>query len=153
MKTEGGCKQWLLIRRFKCSSCNALHNEIPDCLVPYKHYRSDIISGVIDGVITSDDLESEDYPCMDTMMLWLRWFTQNRQRIEGLLRKAFYEVSGHAEEILRSKTSLLGSLRQATPCWLEQAIHTIYNSGGFLVPVDRCTHAPAFLSLSELFPA
>ena len=92
---------------------------------------------MIDGVVTQDDLECEDYPCFDTMRLWLAWFTQNLQRIEGLLRKALYEVSGNIQELQRPSESLLEKLRKTTSNWLEQAIRTIYNSGGFLVPVQR----------------
>ena len=42
-------KQRFLIRRLKCSNCGRLHRELPDCLVPYKHYASEVISGVLDG--------------------------------------------------------------------------------------------------------
>ena len=38
-------KQRFLIRRLKCSNCGRLHRELPDCLVPYKHYASEVISG------------------------------------------------------------------------------------------------------------
>ena len=69
-----------MIRRFRCSGCGRYHNELPDCLVPYKHYEAEAISGVIDGVVTSDDLDSEDYPCVYTMLLWIRWFTENLKR-------------------------------------------------------------------------
>ena len=72
-----------MIRRFRCSGCGRYHNELPDCLLPYKHYEAEAISGVIDGVVTSDDLDSEDYPCVYTMLLWIRWFTGNLERIEG----------------------------------------------------------------------
>lgn len=136
-RLEGGMKRWLMIRRFRCSSCHVLHTELPDCLIPYKHYQTEIISGVIDGVVPQDDLECEDYPCFDTMRLWLAWFTQNLQRIEGLLRKALYEVSGNIQELQCPSESLLQKLRQTTSNWLEQAIRTIYNSGGFLAPVQR----------------
>lgn len=136
-KLEGGAKRWLIIRRFCCGSCKALHTELPDCLAPYKHYQTEIISGVIDGVITQDDLESEDYPCLDTMRLWLAWFTQNLERMEGLLHKALYEISGNIQELQHPSGSLLEKLRRTTLNWLEQALRTIYNSGGFLVPVRR----------------
>lgn len=36
-KKDGGEKQILIIRRLRCQSCKTLHNELPDCLVPYKH--------------------------------------------------------------------------------------------------------------------
>lgn len=136
-KLEGGVKRWLVIRRFRCRSCQTLHTELPDCLAPYKHYQTEIISGVVDGVITQDDLESEDYPCLDTMRLWLAWFTQNLERMEGLLHKALYEVSGNIQELQYPSGSLLEKLRRTTSNWLEQVLRTIYNSGGFLVPVRR----------------
>ena len=138
MKLEGGSRQWLIIHRFKCCSCGRLHNELPDCLVPYKHYQTEIISGVLDGVCTQDDLECEDYPCADTMLLWLKWFSLNLQRIEGFLRRALYKVSCIKEGFSPDRTSLLETARKNTKRWLEQIIRTIYNSGGRLIPVAGC---------------
>ncbi|WP_143826216.1 DUF6431 domain-containing protein [Scatolibacter rhodanostii] len=31
------------LRRFKCQSCARIHTELPDCIVPYKHYAADVI--------------------------------------------------------------------------------------------------------------
>ncbi|MDD6547663.1 MULTISPECIES: DUF6431 domain-containing protein [Lachnospiraceae] len=135
LKSEGGSRQWLMIRRFRCSGCGRYHNELPDCLVPYKHYEAEAISGVIDGVVTSDDLDSEDYPCVYTMLLWIRWFTGNLERIEGYLRSVAYELSDYDQEVLYSQVPLLESIRHRSPCWLEQIIRSVYNSGGFLLPV------------------
>lgn len=70
-KKEGGRKEQLMIRGFRCSNCHSYHNELPDCLVPYKHYETEVISGVLDKIITQEDLDSEDYPSFGTM---LRWF-------------------------------------------------------------------------------
>ena len=39
-KKEGGMKEHLMIRRFRCQNCHSYHNELPDCLVPYKHYEN-----------------------------------------------------------------------------------------------------------------
>lgn len=33
-KKEGGTKEHLIIRRFRCQDCHSYHNELPDCLVP-----------------------------------------------------------------------------------------------------------------------
>ena len=52
LKHEGGARDQLMIRRFRCCQCCSYHNELPDCLVPYKHYEAEVISGVIDGVVT-----------------------------------------------------------------------------------------------------
>ena len=131
-KLEGGVKRWLVIRRFRCTSCKTLHTELPDCLTPYKHYQTEVLSGVIDGIITANDLECEDYPCFDTMRIWLTWFTQNMQRIEGLLRKTLYGASRNIQESQCPSGSLLEKLRRTTSNWLEQVIRTIYNNGSFL---------------------
>lgn len=45
-------------------------------IYPYKQYESEIIDGVIEGLITCDTVGFEDYPCELTM---IRWKTQNIQ--------------------------------------------------------------------------
>ena len=35
-----------LIRRLRCSVCRQIHAEIPDSLIPYKHYASEVIKAV-----------------------------------------------------------------------------------------------------------
>ena len=133
MRLEGAEKQWILIRRFRCTGCCRYHNELPDCLVPFKHYKTEIIAGVLDGIVTPEDLDSEDYPCMDTMLLWLCWFQLNQERIEGYLRTIAYELSDGKLSVLHSDLSLLKWFRLHARNWLERIIHSIYNSGGFLV--------------------
>lgn len=100
-KKEGGTKEQLMIRRFRCQNCHAYHNELPDCLVPYKHYEAEVIAGVLDEVILPDDLDSEDYPSFSTMLRWLQWFRENLQRMEGYLRIDMYCTLPHLD---RSET-------------------------------------------------
>lgn len=90
-----------MIRRFRCQNCHAYHNELPDCLVPYKHYEAEVIAGVLDEVILPDDLDSEDYPSFSTMLRWLQWFRENLQRMEGYLRIDMYCTLPHLD---RSET-------------------------------------------------
>ena len=73
MRSEGGETKFIHIERLKCTRCARLHNALPDFLVPYKHYAAEVVSGVIEGVITSDDLDDEDYPCEATMRHWHHW--------------------------------------------------------------------------------
>ena len=72
IKTKGGIKTYLSVRRFKCSNCYKLHRELPENIFPYKHYEAEIIKGVLDGFITTDTLGYEDYPCEMTMSRWAR---------------------------------------------------------------------------------
>ena len=38
-----------LIRRLRCQVCRQIHSEIPDSLIPYKHYESEVIEAVRQG--------------------------------------------------------------------------------------------------------
>ena len=62
-KEAGGTKRWFIINRLKCKNpkCGKLHNELPDGIVPYKHYGREIIEDVVDDVIDSDALGTESY--------------------------------------------------------------------------------------------
>ena len=124
-----------MIRRFRCQNCHIHHNELPDCLVPYKHYEAEVIAGVLDEVIRPEDLDSEDYPSFNTMHRWLQWFRENLQRIEGYLRTAGYQILNLGEELLFTPDLLLNKIRNSYQNWLELILRLIYNSGGFLVPI------------------
>ena len=135
MKTEGGTKQFIQIERLKCTHCKRLHNALPDFLVPHKHYAAPIISGVLDQIISADDLDAEDYPCEQTMKRWHRWFNGNRNNIEGNLRSIGCRLLGLGEDLLSARTSLLTHLRKSSEAWLETILRMIYNTGSFLTPV------------------
>ena len=136
MKLEGGDKKILRIERLQCTNkgCRRIHNALPDCLVPYKHYSSEVISGVLDEVITPDDTEDEDYPCETTMLRWKRWLMKNYLRIDGYLRSVGHCFLGLGENLLESRISLLETIRLSNTFWLEGSLRLIVNSGGFLVP-------------------
>lgn len=68
--------RWIKIKRYRCLNCNRLHRAIPEFIFPYKQYESEIIVGVIEGLITPDILGYENYPCEVTMV---RWNTRKEQ--------------------------------------------------------------------------
>lgn len=70
VRTRYGHSFSIKIRRLKCLGCGCIHREIPNDIVPYKHYEYEIILGVLEGLITSDTLGFEDYPCEMTMNRW-----------------------------------------------------------------------------------
>lgn len=67
---KGGNKTFLKVRRFKCIECNKIHRELPEFIFEYKHYEAEIINGVMEGYITSDSIDYEDYPSEITMERW-----------------------------------------------------------------------------------
>lgn len=131
---DGGEKSFLQIERMKCNHCNCLHSALPDILTPNKHYETEVISGVLDDVITADDLDSENYPCKETMDRWHHWLMANRLYINGKLKADGYSRFGFSEALLLSEVSLLDELRWSRQDWLETILRFIYNLGGFLVP-------------------
>ncbi|MFI3173342.1 MAG: DUF6431 domain-containing protein [Eubacteriales bacterium] len=131
-RKEGGEVRFIAIRRLKCPHCNRLHTELPDILVPYKHYSEEVISGVIDDIITPSDMDSESYPCETTMAHWKMWFKLNQVQIEGYLKSIGFRLLGYQESFLKSPESLLENLRNTLPNWLGSVLRTIYNSGGYL---------------------
>lgn len=70
VRTIGGEKRWIKVKRFRCVDCHKLHRELPDFIFPYKQYDGTIIKGVLEGSITSETLGFEDYPCEMTMHRW-----------------------------------------------------------------------------------
>ena len=118
-----------------CPICHSYHTELPDCLVPYKHYEAEVISGVLDEVVRPENLDSEDYPSFSTMRRWMQWFVENLTRTEGYLRTAGFHLLACGRGILFSKVSLLDAVSKKHSDWLERILRLIYNNGGFLVPI------------------
>lgn len=70
VRTSFGRSYWIYISRKICTECGKKHRELPDTLLPYKHYEITIIEGFISGKLSSEDLEYEDYPCETTIRSW-----------------------------------------------------------------------------------
>ena len=133
-KLGGGKRVWFRIRRLKCPHCNVLHRELPDVLAPFKHYRLDIIMGMLDGSLTTDDLKYENYPCEKTVERWRAWLEQNRTDIDGYIKSAGYRLLGYGEGLLYSTVSLLETMMCSIDNWLGIILRMISNSGGRLRP-------------------
>lgn len=127
-----GSTDHLVIRRLKCEHCGSYHNELPDCLVPHKHYDAETIAGVLDGLVVEGNLDTDQGPCDMTIRRWHRWFSANRNYVEGYLRNLGAGLLGLGEAILFWKSSLLDSIKNDCLNWLELILRFIYNSGGFL---------------------
>lgn len=70
VRSKNHQKIFIRISRMKCVQCGSTHRVLPKYLYPYKHYERDIIDGVCEGLITSDTLGFEDYPCEMTLFRW-----------------------------------------------------------------------------------
>lgn len=70
VRTKNRETNYILMRRLRCMGCGKIHREIPEEVFPYKQYEAELIRGVIEGLIFSDTLGYEDYPCELTMIRW-----------------------------------------------------------------------------------
>ena len=131
----GGRKVWFSIRRLKCPHCRSLHRELPDILAPFKHYHIDIIMGMLDGSISTDNLSYEDYPCEKTVERWKAWLKQNKTDIDGYMKSVGYRLLEYGEGLLYSTVSLLDAMMSSMDHWLAVLLRTIYTSGGWLQPL------------------
>lgn len=49
VKDSSGQEYTFRLRRFYCKKCKRLHTEIPDCILPQKHYSRNTIESVLNG--------------------------------------------------------------------------------------------------------
>lgn len=133
-RKEGGVTFYIVIRRLKCTCCGSIHRELPDILSPYKHYETDVIEGVVEGIVTSSDIESEDYPCENTMERWIDWINRNRNNINGFLKSVGYRLLDFGMQLLESRISLLDKLIELRTDWLKKVNLIFYNLGERLTP-------------------
>ena len=62
--------KWITVQRYRCKSCGHVWRDLPDNILPYKQYEREMIEGVREGLIDSDILGFEEYPCEMTMKRW-----------------------------------------------------------------------------------
>ena len=71
VRTKNRKTYWVNLGRSYCVKCHSVHRVIPDYIYPYKQYESEVIDGVVEGLITQETLGFEDYPCETTFREWL----------------------------------------------------------------------------------
>lgn len=77
VRTAFGKRYVIFVPRYTCPRCGTVRREIPEMLLPYRHYEKRIIFGVVDGTITVCSDGFEDYPCEMTMKRWMDIYGKN----------------------------------------------------------------------------
>ena len=142
VRTYNGRTSHIQLRRLKCLVCRRMHLELPDFLVPRKHYVTEVIENVIDGVSDSEDESTDDFPCEQTMQRWINWIRFNIPQMDGWLRSVGNRILGFGDALLSSTESLVGVLRKSGTRWLPVCTRAIYNTGGVFLsepPSKLCT--------------
>ena len=116
-------KEYVIIRVLYCAQCNTSHRELPDFLVPHKHYAAEVIEAVIDEEPMACNGADES-----TVRRWIAWF----KRIKAYLNAALAAIAAAFEKIRLSALEPLDTLREAGAGWLTGTIRRYVNSGGTL---------------------
>ena len=72
VRTKYRESEWIRVQRWKCRACGYIWRELPEDVVRYKQYEREMITGVQEGLIDSNVLGFEEYPCEATMKRWRR---------------------------------------------------------------------------------
>lgn len=125
-----GTKNRLVIRRTQCKQCNKIHHELPDLLVPYKHYDAESIESAIsesEGMAVAAD-ES-------TLLHWRSWFTAWVVYAQGVLTSLalrFGLPMDPSSNSTRSVLHVLGRFVGTAPGLLARAVRPIANSHAWI---------------------
>lgn len=112
------------IRRLKCLICNKIHHELPDFMIPYKRYSSELISGFVEG---KDDIRIDPQQVKKLH----HWFALRLSNFVGLTRRAFKVdlklAVSHEPDGTLSNLDWLKSCFDNHPNWLAHLVRMLVN--------------------------
>jgi len=113
-----------LLRRLRCLICNKTNRELPDIILPYKHYRADVIQAVLDGSEEAADCHADN----STIRRWKDAFADAGPDIAQRLASV-YAVSSDENIPLKAADAILDGLKGSGPRWLPFVIGLLINNG------------------------
>lgn len=121
LRADGSCTT-LVIRVLQCVDCERTHRELPDIVVPYKRYGSDVIETILADTEHKNTLV--DYPCEQTTAIRIKlWFYLMHQYFEGIIRSL--NDLFHIEVPV---TLPLYPLSNQPGGWLKHLVRSVVNS-------------------------
>jgi hypothetical protein len=121
---SSGEKLWYRIRRLRCSICGKIHTELPDFLLPYKHYEVDVIQGEIEG-ITPSCCAADD----STIRIWRSQWERSLPQLFGALASLQVRFVHHIPPLTKGG-SLISQIRSSgEERWLPFVIRQLIGGG------------------------
>ncbi len=137
LRNSEGTRDAYRLRRLACRDCGKLHTELPACMQPKKHYATNVIEAVLDGM--SGDCPADN----STISRWKAAFREAWSQLEGMLISLWSRY--HKIPFpLTKEHSLLRTLQSNGPGWLAVVTGTLVNSG--LKPHTRFAFCPSFFN-------
>jgi len=114
--------EFIWIRVLYCVDCNTSHRELPDFLLPFKHYTAQAVEAAVDR-------KKAECPVGErTVKRWRAWF----KRIQAYLAAVILAALSAFEKVRLSALDPLDTLRAAGSGWLAGAMRRYVNFGGAL---------------------
>lgn len=121
----------LMIRRLRCESCNRVHHELPDILVPYKRHLSRSIEAAV-GSEESLSVAADE----STINRWKQWFKALANHFLGVLISIKIRFGKGAAEVGSGLPGPpLQRIRQHVgdaPGWLARVVRPVVNANCWL---------------------
>lgn len=120
-----GNKRPLIIRRCQCDTCNKIHHELPDIIVPYKRYTADAIEKILTG-----NTLLEDHDCEESTLIRLKsWFFLLKNHFQKTLEslKTLYSYDPQICQTIGKITPLQNHARFSDG-WLKVLVRILVNS-------------------------
>lgn len=139
IKISSAEKYGIVVRRLICEECGKLHRELPDFLLPHKHYPTQCIEAEIDS--GGQNKKTEDcgerihaYPELSTCMRWKHEFTQKREKLNEMQllvwKRANSSCFSHTA-YASCNYSLFMERKKTGVSWLADGVRTAVNAGLF----------------------
>lgn len=126
------------MRRLICDVCGKIHRELPDFLLPHKHYPAECIESEIDHIYQTDSANNHGnvvcaYPELSTCARWRKDY----ERWEAITREEMTKDLIDGEDSIRSKYrealfccyNLLMERKKTGAGWLAECVRTAVNAG------------------------
>jgi hypothetical protein len=120
---ENGDRETWIVRRLQCRSCGKLHTELPDFILPFKHYEAQTIQSTLD--------EEPDNSCAaddSTLRCWRQSFSDVRFSIIALLTALYMKAMNKTAPLFQFE-NILSKLRARQKNWLAFVFRLLINSG------------------------
>lgn len=122
----------LIVRRLRCTQCQKVHHELPDCVVPYKRYESTCIEQVLSEPLSSSTVAADDA----TLYRWHQWFLALTPYLLGCLRsiaiRNHHDPEKKSSSPSQSTHHAFGHYVGDATGWLARIVRPIVNSNLWL---------------------
>ena len=141
IKNTDSSKEHGWVAQLRCKPCNRYPSLIPDFIMPYKHYKAEVIEAVIIEYENGNNAEYLTGYTADisTMRRWVRQFKERAHKAVECLQAVL--LTRHSHKICIDKLKNMTLRKQLLHLLYEfkfPKIHTIIGSANIILTTQNC---------------